>query len=37
MTLLKAEIDGLMFFSVIAYHLLRWIGKRLEEHNDTRD
>jgi hypothetical protein len=22
---------------VLAYHLLRWIGKRLEAHNDMRD
>ena len=22
---------------MLAYHLLRWVGKRLEEHNDTRE
>ena len=22
---------------MLAYHFLRWVGKRLEEHNDTRE
>ena len=22
---------------MLAYHLLRWVGKRLEAHNDTRE
>jgi transposase len=34
---LEDRVDGHIFISVLAYHLLRWIGKRLEAHNDTRD
>ncbi len=34
---LEARVDGHIFISVLAYHLLCWIGKRLDEHNDTRD
>jgi transposase len=34
---LEARVDGHIFISVLAYHLLCWISKRLEEHNDTRD
>jgi transposase len=34
---LEARVDGHIFISVLAYHLLHWIGKRLEAHNDTRD
>jgi len=30
-------LDGHIFISVLAYHLLCWINKRLEEHSDTRD
>ena len=34
---LEDRVDGHIFISVLAYHLLRWVGKRLEEHNDTRE
>ena len=34
---LEDRVDGHIFISVLAYHLLRWIGKRLEAHNDMRD
>ena len=34
---LEDRVDGHIFISVLAYHLLRWIGKRLEAHNDTRE
>ena len=34
---LEDRVDGHIFLSVLAYHLLRWVGKRLEDHNDTRD
>ena len=33
---LEDRVDGHIFISVLAYHLLRWITKRLEDHNDTR-
>jgi transposase len=34
---LEDRVDGHIFISVLAYHLLRWVGKRLEDHNDTRE
>ena len=34
---LEDRVDGHIFISVLAYHLLCWISKRLEAHNDTRD
>jgi hypothetical protein len=34
---LEDRVDGHIFISVLAYHLLRWIGKRFEAHNDMRD
>jgi transposase len=34
---LEDRVDGHIFISVLAYHLLRWVGKRLEAHNDTRE
>jgi transposase len=34
---LEDRVDGHIFISVLASHLLCWIGKRLEPHNDTRD
>jgi len=34
---LEERVDGHIFISVLAYHLLRWVGKRLEDHNDTRE
>jgi transposase len=34
---LEDRVDGHIFISVLAYHLLCWISKRLEAHNDMRD
>ena len=34
---LEDRVDGHIFISVLACHLLRWVGKRLEAHNDMRD
>lgn len=34
---LEDRVDGHIFITVLAYHLLRWFGKRLEEHKDTRE
>lgn len=34
---LEDRVDGHIFITVLAYHLLRWVGKRLEEHKDTRE
>ena len=34
---LEHRVDGHIFISVLAYHLLRWIGYRLETAGDTRD
>jgi len=34
---LEDRVDGHIFISVLAYHLLRWVGKRLKDHNDTCD
>jgi transposase len=33
---LEDLVDGHFFISVIACHLLFWIGKRLKDHDDTR-
>ena len=34
---LEKRVDGHIFISVLAYHLLRWIGYRLETSGDLRE
>ena len=34
---LEKRVDGHIFISVLAYHLLRWIGYRLETSGDRRE
>ena len=34
---LEKRVDGHIFISVLAYHLLRWIGYRLEMTGDPRE
>jgi hypothetical protein len=34
---LERRVDGHIFISVLAYHLLRWIGYRLETAGDPRE
>lgn len=34
---LEKRVDGHIFISVLAYHLLRWIGYRLETSGDPRE
>ncbi|MEA2069453.1 MAG: hypothetical protein U9P12_09660 [Verrucomicrobiota bacterium] len=34
---LEKRVDGHIFISVLAYHLLRWIGYRLETAGDLRE
>lgn len=34
---LEKRVDGHIFISVLAYHLLRWIGYRLETAGDVRE
>ena len=34
---LEARVDGHIFISVLAYHLLHWIGYRLETAGDVRE
>jgi len=34
---IETRVDGHIFISVIAYHLLRWIGYALEQSGDHRE
>jgi len=34
---LEKRVDGHIFITVLAYHLLRWLGYRLETAGDTRE
>lgn len=34
---LENRVDGHIFISVLAYHLLNWVRQKLENHNDHRE
>ena len=34
---LEGRVDGHIFISVLAYHMLSWVRQKLESHGDMRD